>query len=691
MNTAEMAETSGPTKKRAVSSCLPCYSKKQKCNRHRPCNHCTRRRRPEQCTYQAYPVRNVSSEPMKAVEVSSITDARHRLQGRPRKLPLILKAPADRQDALSGVYGYVEHSDVNTLGLLRNVAGLRLDEHSHRGETAVPCDIAHLVYDELERMPPRPVLDFLTQFFLSDVNWMYQLICPPSFLLSYESWWTQKETYNSITTSLNVADIDFAALILYTSTVAAQHLPSPTHLIDEVRGMHLSEVREVCTTLAESLSVIAAAIDPRGSLFRVQHMCLAGVNSAYEGRMSDSWTMLNQATHLVHGLGYHRDPLTTGGKNFDELEREMRRRLFCNLYLWDGLLSRQLDRIPCFHGSIPDECFPKMRLVADTKSPLDGPDLFTERVLQARLVAFWKTSRMTDGVEKSGYDAIEAEETYKRLHREFIDTLPAIFSFHDPDCTSDQAIPYLPMQRHLLYITTFESICHHFRPLLLLSPTDIQNLPPYKRVLISSQSRTLAHAALSVLKAALKLHDLQGGSHTRSTNVIFPMFEASVLILCLCIHGDRLGMYEVQNHEPQTSLVDDSRLGLNVAVGRMHCIQTAQAALDRLQRMGEVSVMAEVSAKTLSQLIEQLDPATTNPPDHTRQEITTSLGLEPTWLDSFSSNSSSTAIASPEQTLGIGSVIVDQLNFFENPFTAREDQNQVFSRHSAQMEMDYSL
>lgn len=38
-------------RKRRISTCGPCYTRKQKCDRQYPCNHCTRRRRPEECVF----------------------------------------------------------------------------------------------------------------------------------------------------------------------------------------------------------------------------------------------------------------------------------------------------------------------------------------------------------------------------------------------------------------------------------------------------------------------------------------------------------------------------------------------------------------------------------------------------------------------------------------------------------------
>ncbi|KAI3316577.1 hypothetical protein HD806DRAFT_517185 [Xylariaceae sp. AK1471] len=664
-----MAEIAIGHKKRAVSSCLPCYFKKQKCSRQSPCNHCTRRRRPELCTYQVHTPRKVRAGFGEALQPSEPVH--------PREPPASLE-PRSRPHTLSSVYGYVEHSEVNTLGLLRKLAGFSLEGHPDSEETPVSYDIAHLVHNELERMPARPIMDFLTRFFLSDVNWTSQLVHPPSFLHYYEAWWTRKLSFKSNAVILNVADVDFAVMILCICALATQYLPSPTHLVDRVRGVPLTQIKELCTDIASSLGTTAAAVDSRGSLFRVQHMCLAGLNLACEGQMTDSWTMLHRTVGIAQGLGYHQEPPRVGDRSVDELECEMRRRVLCNLYVWDGMLSRQLDHVPCFPGVIDHANLPRIPLASDTDSAGGGPVLFTERLLQAQIVAFWKSSGRVSSGEKPCYDPLEVEERYKTFRCDLLDKLPAHYALENPNCEWDEQIPCLPMQRQLLYISVFESICYNFRPLLLLSSAEIKELPAYKRVLIGSQSRTLAHAALSVLEAASTLHNMLGASHTRSTCVIFPMFEASVLLLCLCISGAVTQMYEVHNTQPEVTLVLDSSLGADATTGRTHCIQTAQTALKRLQMMGEVSILAEVGARNLSRLLEQISPATasSNSSSQAQEHATSSLSPSISWFHNFNSSPRVASTASTSQISEMGCFELVQLNLFEDVFAAGEEQHQ---------------
>lgn len=182
-------------------------------------------------------------------------------------------------------------------------------------------------------MPDRPILDFLMQFFLHYVDWITQIIHEPSFMLYYDSWWT-KMSCQLLDADLEVVDIDFAVLILRTCAFAAQFLPSPTYTIDSIRGMPLGQVRETCNTVAAALSEVAEAAHKRGSLFRIQHLYLHGFYQACDGRLGSSWVLLCSAIRTAYELGYHKPVASESVR--DPLEHETKRRIFCNLYVWDG-------------------------------------------------------------------------------------------------------------------------------------------------------------------------------------------------------------------------------------------------------------------------------------------------------------------------------------------------------------------
>ncbi|ROV86829.1 hypothetical protein VMCG_10916 [Cytospora schulzeri] len=119
-----------------------------------------------------------------------------------------------------------------------------------------------------------------------------------------------------------------------------------------------------------------------------------------------------------------------------------------------------------------------------------APELFTERMLQARLAMFWNNVDSnnplaflpTPGV----YEPAQAEENYERFCLEFLPTVPAAYALR-PDMQFDQRLPMLSKQRRLFHLALFECVCINFKQLLLLDATQVMLLPSYKQVLLKQQ------------------------------------------------------------------------------------------------------------------------------------------------------------------------------------------------------------
>lgn len=98
--------------------------------------------------------------------------------------------------------------------------------------------------------------------------------------------------------------------------------------------MDLADIRHVCDGVADNLAIKCAHLNPKGSLLRVQHLSFAGLKSRCEGRISDFRDNLKSAIQVAQNIGIDKD-VTEVSPDMGELEKEMRRRVFCNLYIWD--------------------------------------------------------------------------------------------------------------------------------------------------------------------------------------------------------------------------------------------------------------------------------------------------------------------------------------------------------------------
>ena len=240
---------------------------------------------------------------------------------------------------------------------------------------------------------------------------------------------------------------------------------------------------------------------------------------------------------------------------------------------------------------------PQMHLQPEVDVGPGAPDLFQDRVLRAQLARFWRSHSPVKGSE---YNATDAEERYESFCTTFLDSMPPVFSLL-PDKQWDERLPTLPMQRQLLHIAIFESLCWNFTPTLHLQSDHVRHLQEYKRILILHNQQALAVAGLKLLQSVTALHTMMGGSHTRFASIIVPTFEAAVSLVCLCAHegfpGNTGGG---RSHILKTDPLGDGIIQLS----RAGCLQAVEDALTRLQTLAEVSDLAEVGARTLSRLID---------------------------------------------------------------------------------------
>ncbi|KAK4671973.1 LOW QUALITY PROTEIN: hypothetical protein QC764_610370 [Podospora pseudoanserina] len=510
--------------------------------------------------------------------------------------------------SLADSFGYFQYSNSNTLALIQK---LGVDHHdpSSTATTREPTlspESTDDVHRILERIPDRQILDFLVQYFRTEVNWMEHLVHIPSFYPQYQAWFALEQ----ITT---VAEVDFAILVLRLCSYTLQFLPSPFYTLDKIRGVLLAEIRTCCDETADSLASISTQTDSRGSLVRTQSLAFYALQCQMEGKTRGFWEALSRAIRVGQDAGIHCDAVSHH-KGIDRVEREMRRRTYCNLFVWDSLLSRQLDRIPFIPGRMEDANWPDIRLLEpphqrDTEGEIpsgmepaiaEAPDPFTERLLQAKLADFW---RGTGVGQRADYDMSLREDLYEVFSREYIDRLPPPFALHNPDERWDDRFPKLRLQRKLLHMAIYDSILWNFRPLLLRKPSP---LPAYKSVMLSCQKRKLAAAALCALEAVTQLHALLHGCHTRLASIVVTTFESAVVLVYLAADQTFPEDCPPQHISPPDAFKSDPLQEGICKVSLTVTLQAIQGALKRLKMLAEVSSMADVAATTLIRLMNKV-------------------------------------------------------------------------------------
>ncbi|KAG5813520.1 hypothetical protein H9Q74_006156 [Fusarium xylarioides] len=440
--------------------------------------------------------------------------------------------------------------------------------------------------------------------FIAHVNWIVQFVYPPWFLNKYHHWWSMEKL-------TVVEDVEFAVLLLRICLYAAQFLPSPAYTADSIRGIPLADIRSTCSKAADVLTDICAQSDARGSLFRVLHLLCGGLVLHCAGKTTAFWATLGRAVLAAQRVGLHED-VESLSHGADEVDKEMHRWAFCNLYVLDSTLSLISDRVPFLPDTLRQEVMPRMHL-----GPQNGyPEPFLDRILTARLVAFWRNTTPKHDVN---YDGISIETLFNKFCQEFLSMLPPAFALQ-PDRQHDEQVPALPLQRQLLHVNIYLFTSLSFRRALMRDTSRDCYLPSYKRVLLSSQLTFLALLALKCLDCTHTLHTLMGGSQMRCPVLISSLFEMALVLVCLCARRD-VPADEDQDDPHVTAGGDLIGISTEGPPTRGVCMQALQKALSTLQMLADVSDMAEVGARHLEELMstvaDEVVESKFNPPQET--------------------------------------------------------------------------
>jgi hypothetical protein len=476
--------------------------------------------------------------------------------------------------------------------------------------------------------PKRAILNPLVELFFRDVNWMYEMLHPALFLSRYDKWWGCEPWSTS-------ENLHFGILILRVCACSVQLLPSSMHELvsvsqDVPTNVPLDKIRMHCHDLASRLQRLCEQLRAPTSLIWVQQLFYTACYEKNDGSIKDAWFTLGHAIRGVQDMGLHVEDTRIDKRDMNDLEHDMGRRAFWNLYIWDRFLSLVLDRAPCIVESHCNTELPKMRF----PTPVLGegaPDVFTERMLQAKLSRLWSSLNII-----IPYDPISAEESYAKLSRSFISQLPRAFDLSAPDTQWDSKLPHLSRQRQTLHIAIHIGVCQIFQPLLSLSAEQVDSMLQYKRDLLVQHREHLVRSAIQALLSVNEMHKLMGGGPRRFFMLGFCTFQAAML---LCLH---LLTLDANQHALAVDVVrrEQQPLGRRVfqacmtidATSALTCRQHIEQALSLLRSLQSVNAVARVGVRKLEQVLIKLDMTVPS-----GQEIATHdwLGFEMPQLPDF--------------------------------------------------------
>jgi hypothetical protein len=172
--------------------------------------------------------------------------------------------------------------------------------------------------------PSLNTIDILVQRYLEVTNFSYYALYPPIFSRDYAAWWSDRASGKPLTP-------EFTCLLIRVCACSSQYLDY------EIQTKLESELGESIQTLSESYHHTARqlsnTITPgKGGLAQIQQLFLTAAWFKSESLFVESWHTLSSCIHEAQELGMHKKHQKPG---LSEFEIEMRRRLWCLLYVWD--------------------------------------------------------------------------------------------------------------------------------------------------------------------------------------------------------------------------------------------------------------------------------------------------------------------------------------------------------------------
>ncbi|KAK3950473.1 fungal-specific transcription factor domain-containing protein [Pseudoneurospora amorphoporcata] len=416
-------------------SCLECRRRKQKCNRQFPCNHCSKRGVAHLCRF----VPKKANKSDTASDEGSLSVSKKRGFESPNEESYFDENgyqdgendEADEVDALNAL-GYMPHTHHVLLGKTNMGTTDSKDEPVQSKELQAA----------IMSMPAKPYIDCLVDNWLNGANHHYYALYRPQFRTQYDGWWA---------TPPNKRTPELTSLILRVCACSALYI-----LNAGVKDRLERELGTDALTLATTLHTTAEGLSKtipsgKGGLAHVQQLFLTAFWYKSAEKWTEAWHALGTAIHAAYEIGLHQDSLSDGMSEFD---REMRRRLWGILYMWDFALGSMLSRPLLVNHADCTFVEPTLALDKDPESP-DKPSPFLHMNLHSSLCL-----KMAAGFKPVSSDSSIPPEVNKALVSKalrdvvlkWLDELPAAYALNNPDTQWDAENDWIIFQRRYLHL-----------------------------------------------------------------------------------------------------------------------------------------------------------------------------------------------------------------------------------------------
>ncbi|CAM1508594.1 Fc.00g054420.m01.CDS01 [Cosmosporella sp. VM-42] len=361
----------------------------------------------------------------------------------------------------------------------------------------------------------------LVKSFLLGANFHYYILHPPFFLQQYNQWWAARLGRRSLSPELT-------CLIIRVCSCSLQYLEALT-----VQKLEL-EMGEPVQNLTEryhgAAQHLAQHIPPgNGGLCHVQQLLLASSWFKSEVKFVDSWHMLAAAVREAQEIGMHDSASQSGMTQF---EQEMRRRVWCILYVWDWQMSTKLSR-PRIINTKDSPSKPPSMLLEEIAPGATIPSPITQMAMHYDLIQrlsnrFDVTADMLPPVKIVAYrDEIMA----------WMSSFPPVFRIVDPDKQFDLAHPWVVLQRAQLCATSYAMMLHPLKPYLT------RRLGASATFAAMELRSAAVDCCLSLMEAIQGFFEVLFPLYTKLHFIVFGVFDIGAALCSAITHDDTQSLH----------------------------------------------------------------------------------------------------------------------------------------------------
>ncbi|KAK4240862.1 hypothetical protein C8A03DRAFT_31028 [Achaetomium macrosporum] len=415
------------------SSCAECHRRKQKCNRNFPCENCRKRGVAHLCV----PKPGASSQSrLESEDNGTPPDGDSEDDG---------NSDVDISGALSGL-GYMSHHYHLVLG---QGPGPKTGRDL-REETEV--EQSEELKAVLPLMPEKRHTDVLVDNFLDGANHHYYALYPPEFRTQYDGWWA---------TPRDKVTPELTSLILRVCGCSLHFI-----IGDSVREMLEAELKTDVLTFADRMHTAAeklgASIRPgKGGLIHIQQLFLTAFWYKSAEKWTDAWHALGKAVLAAKEINV--DNIDAQSEGMSKFDREMRRRMWTILYMWDFALSTLLSRPLLINHAECTVMMPTLTLENSPERP-GQPSPFCHIKLHCQLCIGMAPQL---GVPSdSDADKADAARRLKLVVDTWFANLPAEYALENPDVRWDDELGCVVFQRRYLHLIGYMSLFGPLRPFI---------------------------------------------------------------------------------------------------------------------------------------------------------------------------------------------------------------------------------